>query len=178
MTFHDLHFLCSKALDVINCHQKRNQREKNTERNREMGMLSNMLSWKKTLFSLKQSIIFILSHFLNGYHTISCTAGVSKRSTVALLCYFLPRWCYFSFLVMNGAAQRATHGATATVTCATTKSSLDTPVLKGYDCMELFVGLSSIQSIFNPYLIITPNSFTDKTNRAKMALGREPYLRI
>ncbi len=26
-------------------------------------------------------------------------SGVSKRSTVALLCYFLPRLCYFSFLV-------------------------------------------------------------------------------
>ena len=41
--------------------------------------------------------------------------GVSKRSTIALLCYFLPRWCYFSFLVMRGA-----------------KSSLDTPVFNTF----------------------------------------------
>ncbi len=54
-------------------------------------------------------------------------SGVSKRSTVALLCYFLPWWCYFSFLVMKGAACRTKHGATATVTCATAKSSSDTP---------------------------------------------------
>ena len=54
-------------------------------------------------------------------------AGVSKRSTVALLCYFLPQWCYFSFLVMKGAANHMTHGATATVACATAKWSLDTP---------------------------------------------------
>ena len=59
---------------------------------------------------------------------LATVTGVSKRSTVALLCYFLSRWCYFSFLVMKGAALRATHGATATVTCATAKSSLDTPV--------------------------------------------------
>ncbi len=30
---------------------------------------------------------------------------------------------------MKGAVRRTTHGATATVTCATTKSSLDTPVI-------------------------------------------------
>ena len=54
-------------------------------------------------------------------------SGVSKRSTVALLCYFLSQWCYFSFLVMKDAARRATHSATTTVTCATAKSSLDTP---------------------------------------------------
>ncbi len=53
---------------------------------------------------------------------------MSKCSTVALLCYFLSRWCYFSFLVMKGASSCAAHGATATVTCATAKSSLDTPV--------------------------------------------------
>ncbi len=57
------------------------------------------------------------------------SAGVSKQSTVALLCYFLPRWCYFSFLVMKGATRHATHGATATVTCATAKSSLKIPGL-------------------------------------------------
>ncbi len=54
-------------------------------------------------------------------------SGVSKRSTVALLCYFSPRWCYFSFLVMKGAVRHATHGATAAVTCATARLSLDTP---------------------------------------------------
>ncbi len=43
----------------------------------------------------------------------------SKHSTVALLCYFLPGWCYFSFLVMKGAMP--------TGTCATAKSNLDTP---------------------------------------------------
>ncbi len=62
------------------------------------------------------------------FFSICVKTGVSKRSTVALLCYFLSWWCYFSYLVMNGAAHRATHGATATVTCATAKSSLDTPV--------------------------------------------------
>ncbi len=62
-------------------------------------------------------------------HDSGYSSGVSKRSTVALLCYFLPWWCYFSFLVMKDAARRVTHGATATVTCATAKSSLDTPEL-------------------------------------------------
>ena len=63
----------------------------------------------------------------SSVNTVDIYTGVSKRSTVALLCYFLPQWCYFSFLVMKGAAHRATHGAKATVTCATAKSSLDTP---------------------------------------------------
>ncbi len=54
---------------------------------------------------------------MNNFIGVYFKTGVSKRSTVALLCYFLSRWCYFSFLVMKGAARRAT-----------TKSSLDTPV--------------------------------------------------
>ena len=65
---------------------------------------------------------------LKGLHGRNFATGVSKHSTVALLCYFLPQWCYFSFLVMKDAARRAEHGATAAVTCATAKSSLDTPV--------------------------------------------------
>ena len=62
-----------------------------------------------------------------------CTA-VSMCSTVALLCYLLPRWCYFSFLVMKGAARRTTHGVTETRTYATAKSSLDTPAVWGLTC--------------------------------------------
>ncbi len=52
-------------------------------------------------------------------------AGVSKLRTVALLCYFLPWWCYF--LIFGDEGCRVTHGATAAVTCATAKSSSDTP---------------------------------------------------
>ncbi len=65
---------------------------------------------------------------LQGRIQIYFWTGVSKRSTVALLCYFLSQWCYFSFLVMKDATRRGTHGAPATVTCATAKSSMDTPV--------------------------------------------------
>ncbi len=75
----------------------------------------------------------LLRNLFQGSRKHMIVAGVSKRSTVALLCYFLPRWCYFSFLVTKGAVWCATHGATATVTCATAKLSLDTPVV---DCVE------------------------------------------